>query len=120
MPLLGIHSRWMALKVSGGASTHTPSQEGTALLQEQVATITVPICLGPGLHPLPMTAQADGFADLSPVPKSSTLLLVGTMAAGLGLDRWKRRRRRQLWREAPGLPDAEPDLLCSAPRTFES
>jgi hypothetical protein len=36
-----------------------------------------------------------GIADIHPTPEPATLLLFGTTAAGLGLARWKQRRRKQ-------------------------
>jgi len=33
--------------------------------------------------------------DLAPIPEPATLLLFGTTAAGLGLARWRQRRRQQ-------------------------
>jgi hypothetical protein len=36
-----------------------------------------------------------GAADFAPIPEPTTLLLFGTTAAGLGLNRWKQRRRKR-------------------------
>jgi hypothetical protein len=35
------------------------------------------------------------YSELSPIPEPTTLLLLGTTAAGLGLARWRQRRRTQ-------------------------
>jgi hypothetical protein len=49
--------------------------------------------LTPGFHSLMFIAQADGVAVVTPEP--TTLLLFGTTAAGLGVARWRQRRRKQ-------------------------
>lgn len=53
--------------------------------------------LTPGLHTLEIRADARGEAvsALSPVPEPTTLLLLGTTAAGIGLARWRQWRRKQ-------------------------
>jgi hypothetical protein len=35
------------------------------------------------------------YSELNPIPEPTTLLLFGTTAAGLGLSRWRQRRRKQ-------------------------
>jgi len=55
--------------------------------------------LTPGLHPLLITVEADGFANSQAsstpavAPEPGTLLLFGTTMAGLGLARWRRRQQ---------------------------
>jgi hypothetical protein len=55
--------------------------------------------LTPGSHSLRVVAEADGFANVSPplnaTPEPATLLLVGTTMAGIGLARWRQRRRKE-------------------------
>jgi hypothetical protein len=58
--------------------------------------------LTPGSHRLSLHVAAVGQATSSPVggdisatPEPATLLLVGTTAAGLGLARWRQRRKQQ-------------------------
>jgi hypothetical protein len=84
------------VEVAGDVQSLTVSQPGEHIFLDPPPTFdTVSLTLGPGLHPVLVTAQADGFLTLSPVPEPTTLLLVGTTAAGLGLARWRQRRRKQ-------------------------
>jgi len=56
---------------------------------------------GIGVAPIPDNVAGAVFAlqgpvnDLAPIPEPATLLLFGTTAAGLGLARWRQRRRQQ-------------------------
>jgi PEP-CTERM motif-containing protein len=54
--------------------------------------------LTPGSHSLNFDVSAIGSAasgSFAPTPEPTTLLLFGTTAAGLGLARWRQRRRKQ-------------------------
>jgi PEP-CTERM motif-containing protein len=67
-------------------STPGPFGSGSLIL-------TIP--LTPGFHLLLEKLEADGFAsEMSATPEPTTLLLVGTTMAGLGLARWRRRGRQ--------------------------
>jgi probable HAF family extracellular repeat protein len=46
-----------------------------------------------GLYRTPLEAEFGFLATPSPTPEPTTLLLWGTMAAGIGLVRWRRRKR---------------------------
>jgi hypothetical protein len=58
---------------------------------------TFSLALTPGSHSLLVFALADGSTSgsgfVSPTPEPVTLLLFGTTAAGLGVVRWRKRRR---------------------------
>ena len=80
--------------------------DGTSLLSLNDSCTAGPVCsrssvgtdpftlsLTPGFHSLSITAEADGTALASEVvPEPTTLVLVGTTMAGLGLARTMRRR----------------------------
>jgi PEP-CTERM motif-containing protein len=85
------------VEVASDVRSLTLSQPGSIFNDPPTTFDTLSLSLGPGLHPILISAQADGFLDLSPspVPEPTTLLLVGTTAAGLGLARWRQRRRKQ-------------------------
>lgn len=55
--------------------------------------VTTPLTLNlePGSHGLTFTAEASGLAS----PEPTTLVLMGTTAAGLGLARWRQQRRKR-------------------------
>jgi hypothetical protein len=83
------------VEVAGDVRRVTLSKEDNIFLDPPPTFCTLSLTLGPGLHPMLVTAQADGFLTLSPVPEPTTLLLVGTTAASLGLARWRQRRHKQ-------------------------
>jgi hypothetical protein len=80
--------------------------DGTSLLSLADSCTAGPVCsrssvgsnpfilnLTPGFHSLAISAQADGFAFApEAVPEPTTLILVGTVMAALGLARTTRRR----------------------------
>lgn len=100
--LLGPESSFVSQTVSGQG--HLSFTEG---LPQDIRTTRV-LSFETGLHTIQLTTQAEGFAlgfpcgvscgappdpAPAPVPEPATLLLVGTTAAGLGLARWRQRRR---------------------------
>jgi hypothetical protein len=66
------------------------SAEATVVLEKANFSL-LPICPLPG----DCWKSVSATYELSPVPEPGTLLLVGTTAAGLGLARWRQRRRKQ-------------------------
>lgn len=79
---------------------HPPGCEAGLSTCEQGALMWLGFRSWPDTFLLPLektTLQASGFInnDLSPVPEPTTLLLWATTVAGLGLRRWRQRRRKE-------------------------
>jgi hypothetical protein len=71
----------------------TDACAGPACSRTSVGPIPLALNLTPGFHSLSITAEADGSAQaIETVPEPTTLILVGTVMAALGLARTTRRR----------------------------
>lgn len=76
-----------AIATAGGFAQGVPAD-----FESNDAISRLRVALTPGIHNLVFIAEANGLAE---TPEPATLLLVGTTAAGLGLARWRQRRRAE-------------------------